>query len=387
MSPKNLKRIYSDQNIVVESNALVEASYNLTVLEHKIICLAAACIQRHDDDFEEIQFRVTDLCKILQISPKVAYSEFDKLSDKLMRRQLVFRDDEKKTFKKRQWVQACDYENGYLTFKFSDELKPYLLNLNRDLTIYEVSQILKLTSNYAIRLYKLLKQYQRIGRRSFSLTPEYNPKNWISFQQVMAYPDSYTRYSNLNQRVLQPAIEQIREHTEFKRLVCEPEKHKGKSYGVTFEFSAIETREHSFSNTPLFQQLTDIGVNEALVQRWFENYDEGYIQANVDYVQEKLIVSKVNNPAGYMARAISNNYAKYDPNAPKQELLGFAAEVEDWEGLAKDYDGDRKQFILHYLPKASKGDQNTFRKWKFGNPYIVDLLENFVKDQASGQES
>ena len=48
-------------------------------------------------------------------------------------------------------------------------MKPFLLSLKSHFTTYDVRNILKLPSTYSVRIYELLKQYEKIGKRRFDL--------------------------------------------------------------------------------------------------------------------------------------------------------------------------------------------------------------------------
>jgi plasmid replication initiation protein len=48
-------------------------------------------------------------------------------------------------------------------------MKPHLLSLQSHFTMYDPKYILGLSSTYSIRIYELLKQYEKIRKRVFDL--------------------------------------------------------------------------------------------------------------------------------------------------------------------------------------------------------------------------
>ncbi len=57
----------------------------------------------------------------------------------------------------------------FIDVSFHPVMKPFLLSLKSHFTAYDARNILKLPSTYSIRIYELLKQYERIGQRRFDL--------------------------------------------------------------------------------------------------------------------------------------------------------------------------------------------------------------------------
>ena len=53
--------------------------------------------------------------------------------------------------------------------EFSQKLMPYLLELKQQFTTYYLANVMALKSSYSIRIFELLKQYEKIGKRSISL--------------------------------------------------------------------------------------------------------------------------------------------------------------------------------------------------------------------------
>ena len=60
---------------------------------------------------------------------------------------------------------------------FDPKLKPYLLQLKDQFTSIALQYAIQLKSLYAIRIYELLKQYQRLKQRTLGLS---NPRSGLS---------------------------------------------------------------------------------------------------------------------------------------------------------------------------------------------------------------
>lgn len=311
---EQLDLIVVDENTaklkVAKSNALVEASYDLSAKEHKLLLIAMAEIRKDQTSFYEQVFSVHDLAELLDFSKSSAYSELDRISSGLMRKQVEIRDDESGEWTKYQWVTKAYCRSGQFGIRFSEELKPYLLGLVGHFTMYELARALRMPSNYAIRLYELLKQYEGFGQRTFSLDPKATSKeSWKSFPKVMGYdPKSYPRFSNLNQRVLTPAITQVKELTDIKVLEYRVIRFNRKPVALTFSWKTCDTLEN-IEDHPLYPEVKALGASDSAIRSMFRDYDEDRIARNLFYTKKEHKAGRVNNPGAYLNAALSGDYA------------------------------------------------------------------------------
>ena len=159
---------YNKEALIVQANDLIRGLRDdYTLLEAKIIRLAISQIVMDDTDLKTYNCRITDLADFLGITQDNIYRDVEATIDGLMRKVITIKDKTKKPkrngeyhYKKFHWVDTCYYQNGILTLKMSDELKPFLLGLNQYFTEYGLECILSLPTNYSIRLYELLVSYQ-----------------------------------------------------------------------------------------------------------------------------------------------------------------------------------------------------------------------------------
>jgi plasmid replication initiation protein len=84
-----------------------------------------------------------------------------------------------------------------------------------------------MTSIYAIRLYELLAQWQSVGKREIEL-------DWLKEQFEIT--DQYTNMCDFKKRVLDPAVKDINEHSNFQ--VSWTQRKTGRQVThLTFKFS------------------------------------------------------------------------------------------------------------------------------------------------------
>lgn len=177
-----LEMKYNKEALVVQANELIRSlQEDYTLLEAKLIRLAISQITMDDTDLKTYTCRITDLASFLEIPPDNIYRDIQPTLDNLMSKVITIIDKSRKPkkngdypWKKFHWVDTCYYNNGIITLKMSNELKPYLLGLNHLFTEYGYDCILKLPTSYSIRLYELLVSYKNMVN---IYAPNFKPTN------------------------------------------------------------------------------------------------------------------------------------------------------------------------------------------------------------------
>ena len=202
------------KNAVME-NALIEARYNLTLEEQKLVLATIALL----DNLETAPngFPVLRIPKKLIIETtglhekdyKVIKNSLRKLMSRVIEIETID-ENGKKRFRLYQWFSKAEYIEGgeYIEVQFHPDLKPYLLELKERFSKIPLKQILKLRSRYSIRLYELLKRYEDTGFR-VDYIPELRKKLGVEDKE-------YKRFFDFERRVIKQAVEEINEKTDLE---------------------------------------------------------------------------------------------------------------------------------------------------------------------------
>ncbi len=189
-------------SIVTKANALIEASYNLTLNEQRIILACAAKLDGRKPMPREAVFvlDVDEFIELFRSDRRNAYAEMEEAATKLYQRDI--RRIEGKTRRHLRWVYMAEYRKGEGKVKlgFSPEIAPYLTMLHKRFTSYRLAEVANLRSTYAIRLFEMLAQYNDTG--VFLITV-------ANFKQRLGIEAKYARFSNLKARVIQPAVKDL----------------------------------------------------------------------------------------------------------------------------------------------------------------------------------
>lgn len=315
-------------NWVYQSNKLVESIYQLTPLEHKLLRILISMIKKEDEEFTEYKFSAKELNKFLKINPKNIYLELDQATDRLMTRFVKIKDDKKETFKKRHLIEVADYENGVLTLKIHSDMKPFYLQLQEYYTKYKLKNILKFKSMYSFRFYELLKQYEDIGYRIFSVA---ELREILDIQE-----NQYPKYANLKQKVITVAIKEINNYTDLF-IEIEEIKEVRKVEWLKFKIKKNKSdlhhaREEQAATIEVLEEVKHleqvkelIGITDKDAEKLLQiaNGDINLIKTKYDIARKQ---GNIKNIVAWLIDAIKNNYI--EPKRVKNKLV--------------DYEGQRK---------------------------------------------
>ncbi|QST02019.1 replication initiation protein (plasmid) [Pontibacillus sp. ALD_SL1] len=225
MSGSNLIAQKQEENVVTKLNALVEANYHLTTTEQKIVLFLVSEIRKDDQDFKTYKLPIKLFCELIGQTGTPKYSELRAITKNLMSKILEIKDGQKT--KQMGWISYVEYDHneGTILMSFDPRLKPYLIQLKREFTSYKLKNILALKRGSSIRIYELLKKWDRIGEMTVNLS---------DFRKQLGLQDKYKEFHNLRKRVLNPAKEELKQKTDIS-FTYETIKSGRKVSGIRFQ--------------------------------------------------------------------------------------------------------------------------------------------------------
>lgn len=194
-----------ENKLVVKSNKLIQAKYELSLNEQKVILYAVSKLDTKNDNFNVIPIYVKEFYNLLGTTTE-RYTELRDMINELRKKTLII--DTGKGEIITGWLSSLEYkkDTGIIEIEFSNKLVPYLLQLKEQFTRYQIKNILYLNNKHSIRIYELLKQYETIGNRTFKVE---------DIKKLLLLENQYTRFSNFESWVLKPSLEEINEYTDI----------------------------------------------------------------------------------------------------------------------------------------------------------------------------
>lgn len=228
--------------LVVKDNALINASYNLDLVEQRLILLAIVEARESGKGInanDPLTVHAESYINQFNVHRNTAYQALKDACDDLFARQFSYQslsDKGNVINHKSRWVSEVAYidNEAIVQLIFSPSIVPLITRLEEQFTKYEIQQISNLTSAYAVRLYEIL-----IAWRSSGTTPIIS---LMDFRKRIGVLDSeYKRMYDFKKYVLDIAIKQVNEHTD---IVVKVEQHKtGRSItGFSFLFKQKKSK-------------------------------------------------------------------------------------------------------------------------------------------------
>lgn len=223
------------KELVVKDNALINASYNLDLVEQRLILLAIVEARESGKGInanDPLTVHAESYINHFSVHRNTAYQALKDACKDLFARQFSYQEQRPKGIANitSRWVSQIAYVDNSATVEliFAPAIIPLVTRLEEQFTSYELKQVSGLSSAYAIRLYEVL-----IAWRSTGKTPVIELSDFR--QKLGVLETEYKRMYDFKKYVLDLAIKQINEHTD---ITIKVEQHKkGRSVsGFSFKF-------------------------------------------------------------------------------------------------------------------------------------------------------
>ena len=166
MEKNNKNKKNKGITLIRKSNDLIEARYKFDVWETRFFLSVLAQIRREDNDFSIYRVWYKDIVKMFNLKTHQSYDMLREGAKKLMNKSFYVRYEDKGKPREMQYhiLRKIDYstqgkegrsENQeYIDLTIEQEMKPFLLQLQKSFTTYDLRNETKL-GTYAIRIYEL----------------------------------------------------------------------------------------------------------------------------------------------------------------------------------------------------------------------------------------
>lgn len=321
-------------NYIVKANKFIQAKGRLGTLEQKLLGALISEIQPNDENFKEYELNIQEVGEFIGLNSNAVYERLSEASFSLLDKKLKFDEVDsrgKKTFIAVNLIASARHQegSGILTMTIAPDLKPYLLAIkgkDTPFTKYMIKNILKLNTSYSIRLYEVLKQWEKVRVKKFEIG---ELKEMLGAEEV-----SYNRFDNFERRVLKPAKNEVNKHTDIFVIYRKIKTGRRISH-IEFE---IETRIGYFNeNEEVHKQYEEEGVFDyEFVKMNSGMGDEKFSREQIHEIYN-LAIEKIGNQGIDELAYIQKNY-EYAKGRARTGLYSYVIKAIkfDYAGVMKN---------------------------------------------------
>jgi plasmid replication initiation protein len=250
--------------LIVKDNALMNASYNLDLVEQRLILLAILEARESGKGInanDPLTVHAESYINQFGVHRTTAYQALKDACKDLFARQFSYQEKRERGRANitSRWVSQVAYidETATVEVIFAPAVVPLITRLEEQFTKYDIEQISGLSSAYAVRLYELLICWRSTGKTPIIELGEFR-------KRIGVLDTEYQRMDVFKRGVLELALKQVNEHTD---ITATYEQHKkGRTItGFSFKFkqkkkTELETPKNSDSDASK-QKSVEIPAN------------------------------------------------------------------------------------------------------------------------------
>jgi plasmid replication initiation protein len=189
---------------VAAANDLIKGKQKMTIREAQLLYLAMAQVVEEDKDFKTYTTTVPEIAEFMGIAPENLYRDIKGICKSLLQRVVEVKQGTKK-WMVFQWVNSAKYDDGTLTLRLSDDIKPFMLELAEKgyFTKFQLGTVLTFRSYYTTRLYQFLKcECDAYGKDEWKFTCE-------ELREFFQTGKKYDRNFNLINKTIKIAVDEL----------------------------------------------------------------------------------------------------------------------------------------------------------------------------------
>ena len=202
-----------ETRLVVKDNALIDASFNLSLVEQRLMLLAIVEAREIQDLTPDtpIEIKASSYREQYNSDSSEAYKQLAEATKQLFNRQFSYVDKYKgeDAITVSRWLNEATYINnkGTVVIYLNRNVISMISRLEANFTKYLLDQVSDFKSQYSIRLYELLIKYKDIGNSKKYTIEEIRSLLGIGVNE-------YKVLADFKKRVLDLAVKEINDKTD-----------------------------------------------------------------------------------------------------------------------------------------------------------------------------
>lgn len=202
-----------ETRLVVKDNALIDASFNLSLVEQRLMLIAIVEAREIQDLTPDtpIEIKASSYREQYNTDSSEAYKQLAEATKQLFNRQFSYVDKYKgeDAITVSRWLNEATYINnkGTVVIYLNRNVISMISRLEANFTKYLLDQVSDFKSQYSIRLYELLIKYKDIGNSKKYTIDEIRSLLGIGVNE-------YKVLADFKKRVLDLAVKEINDKTD-----------------------------------------------------------------------------------------------------------------------------------------------------------------------------
>lgn len=295
---------------IYQSNYITKARYDYTPLEKNIMYSVLAQINTDKTDNKYYRVSIKRLQKATDT--KNSYSDYNEAVERLMKK-IITIPISNGNILKTALLSSVEYikNKGIIEIGIESKLKPFLFQLKKNFTTYQLDAALTLKSKYSKRLYEMLSQFKDTGTWIVSVL---ELKERFLLYDTITGKEKFIKWSALEKYILKVAQREINNNTDIRfsyTKIKEGRKYtkiqfniKQQPYqiGIDFKNDSPEDAELS-KKEKLYKSLTGkYCLRKDQAKKVLLNYTEKEIGKILYDIQIAYINNQIKNMGAYTAK-------------------------------------------------------------------------------------
>jgi len=380
----NFNRMIKSNDLVVKSNSLVEARYKLSIWESRVFAKMVTMINKDDKEFATYEIGIRELMRFFETKAHNDFERIKEVPEMLVKRtiKVPIIDEGKEAFLVANMISSAiiprDEElrkDSILKLSFDPKLKPYLLELKEKFLKYDIKNVLRISSPNSIRVYELLKQYEKIGYRVIKIE---------TLKKILGIEGKYKRYNHLKDRVIKQAEKDLGKYTDIcfkfdeikrgRKVIAlkfyiyknKPLRKDKTKTAAPKELEINTTAEvpdfaDPIHNNKAYQMLIDKKVSQDQAFNLVNNFDTQFILETIQKCDKENEKMKKKNLAGFIVDSVKKERYQQDIKAQQE-----AKEQKKNEAQEKKIKEQHHQLIKQHFDQFEQEKKQKIEQIKKG---------------------
>lgn len=329
----------NQEQYVVKSNDLIQHTrYDMTTQQQKIVLYAISKIKPNDPPQTQYEISIDEICAACGIEIDGTGYYYKAIKDDLV------------NLTQRIWVKLPDKSeatvswigdalivplSGKVYIKFHERMAPYLFELNKRYTQYQLKNVLVFKSRYSIRLYELLRSY--ITQQEINNGVEKEQKFTVDELRELMAVKKYDRWADFDRYVIRKAVDEINRCSDEMRITYDTYKSNGRSVShINFIIGSPSARQRMDAHSEARERLR--------------------VHRNKRPAKS---AAEATNGAGYMSKEqaeAEGKQIKAELRAMEKQLANIRAQMDD---LKNEEDKKRVSVLIEQAANALEAAKRT----------------------------